>query len=66
MEQKEVRWIGYIRKPVWEDILQRPQTRLYTGASVYNLPHVFTEPQDDEEWLQVEMVLRVIKDGEGK
>ena len=66
MERKEIRWVGYIRKPVWEDIVQRPQTRLYTGAAVYNLPHVFAEPEDDEEWLRVEVVLRVVADEEGQ
>ncbi len=61
MEQQEIRWKGYIRKPVWEDIQQRPQTRLYTGATVYNLPHIFVEPQDEDEWVEVEVVLRVIE-----
>jgi len=64
MEQREIRWRGYIRKPVWEDIQQRPQTRLYTGAAVYNLPHIFLEPQDEDEWVEVEVVLRLVEKGE--
>ncbi len=64
MEEKEIRFVGYIRKPVWEDVLQRPQTRLYTGASVYNLPHLFTEPADGEDWLKVEVVLRLLPEEE--
>jgi hypothetical protein len=62
MEQKEIRWVGYIRKPVWDDIQQRPQTRFYTGTAVYNLPHLFVEPQEEDEWLEVEVVLRVVKE----
>lgn len=61
MEQKEIRWRGYIRKPVLEDIQQRPQTRLYTGATVYNLPHIFVEPQNEDEWVEVEVVLKVVE-----
>ncbi|MER3501964.1 MAG: hypothetical protein C4295_10935 [Candidatus Fervidibacterota bacterium] len=59
MEPKEIRWVGYIRKPVWDDIEQRPQTRLITGAAVYNLPVLFVEPQDEDEWLKVEVTLRL-------
>lgn len=59
-QPKEVRLVGYIRKQVWEEIVHRPQTRLYTGASVYNLPYLFTEPQQDGyEWLEVELTLQV-------
>ncbi|MCS3919960.1 hypothetical protein Q2T83_03020 [Fervidibacter sacchari] len=62
MEQKEIRWVGYIRKPVWDDIQQRPQTRLYTGTAVYNLPHLFVEPQDEDEWLEVEVTIKVVRE----
>ncbi|MFN3420745.1 MAG: hypothetical protein ACK40X_03335 [Armatimonadota bacterium] len=61
VEKQEIRWKGYVRKPVLDDIQQRPQTRLYTGAAVYNLPYLFVEPQDEgNEWVEVEVVLRVI------
>ncbi len=61
VEKQEIRWKGYIRKPVLDDIQQRPQTRLYTGAAVYNLPYLFVEPQNEgDEWVEVEVILRVI------
>ncbi|MCS7266193.1 MAG: hypothetical protein NZ805_15350 [Armatimonadetes bacterium] len=62
MEQKEIRWKGYVRKAVWEDLQQRPQTRLYTGTAIYNMPHLFVEPQDEDEWLEVEVVIQVEKE----
>ncbi len=66
-QPKEVRLVGYIRKQAWDDVLQRPQTRLYTGSAVYNLPHLFTEPQQDGyEWLEVEVTLQVKKVWEDK
>lgn len=71
-ERREIRIVGYIRKQAWDDVQQRPQTRLYTGASVYNLPYLFTEPQQDGyEWLEVEVtfqvkgVVRPKREGEG-
>lgn len=64
MAEEEIRWTGYIRKPVWEDIQQRPQTRLHTGVAVYNLPHIFVEPSDEDEWLKVEVTVRVIREVE--
>jgi len=61
---KEMRLIGYVRKQAWEEIQQRQTVRLHTGATVYNLPYVFTEPQEDGyEWLEVEVTLRVTRSG---
>lgn len=66
-QPKEVRLVGYIRKQAWNDVLQRPQTRLYTGATVYNLPYLYTEPQQDGyEWLEVAVTLQVTETLKGE
>ncbi len=54
---------GYIRRQVWEEILQKRVARLYTGATVYNLPYIYTEPQqDDMEWVPVRIVIKLEED----
>ncbi|MDT7897165.1 MAG: hypothetical protein RRB24_03490 [Armatimonadota bacterium] len=59
---KEMRLVGYVRRQAWEEIQQRQPVRLHTGAAVYNLPYLFTEPQEDGyEWLEVEVNWRVVR-----
>ncbi|MCS7224318.1 MAG: hypothetical protein NZ959_07160 [Armatimonadetes bacterium] len=57
-EMEKIEITGFVRRQAWEEIQQRRIARTFTGAGVYNIPYLFTEPQEDGyEWLKVRLVL---------